>query len=172
MPDPCIVLRVANRRPPRLDPRQYRGLRRYFLTICTHERRRWFTCHDRVDAVRTQLLRTASGYAFEVVAYCFMPDHLHVLAEGQDDSADFLKLASMFKQRSAYEHKNASGGRLWQDGYYDRILREEESNLAVAAYIIRNPVAAGICEDLRSYNGVGSSQYTIEQLLEAVAWRP
>ena len=147
-------------------------MHRYFLTINTFERRCVFEVAQHVDLVLDHFLRTSTDYSCEITAYCFMPDHLHALVDATNDQANFLKLVAMFKQRSAYAFKQQTGEMLWQDSFYDHILRDEESNLAVAAYIVANPVRAGLCSDVRSYPFVGSPRYSIEQLIDAVAWRP
>jgi len=97
---------------------------------------------------------------------------MHGLFEAMREDADFLKFAAMFKQRSTYEFKKATGRRLWQEGFYDRVLRDDESTLSVAAYITQNPVRAGLCKDPREYPFLGSSRYSIDELVDAIAWRP
>ncbi|HEV8347775.1 MAG TPA: transposase [Vicinamibacterales bacterium] len=163
---------MASRRPPRLHRDLYRGLQRYFLTICTIHRLDHFATRERAEMAMGQLLLTAAGYSFEIIAYCFMPDHAHGLFESKTEDADFLKFVCMYKQRSAFEFKKTTGGRLWQEGFYDHVLRDEESTLSVAAYIIQNPVRAGLCKDPREYPFVGSSQYSLDQLVDAIPWRP
>jgi REP element-mobilizing transposase RayT len=159
-------------RPPRLRADLYRGLQRYLLTACTIERQRHFVNGSLTTMVTCQLLQTATDYSFEVIAYCFMPDHLHCFVESVAEQADFLKFVAMFKQRSAFAFTKLTSRRLWQGGFHDRVLRDEESTLSVAAYIIQNPVRARLCDDPRRYPFMGSSRYTIDELLEAIAWRP
>jgi REP-associated tyrosine transposase len=118
-----------------------------------------------------QLLRTTTAYSFEAVADCFMPDHMHGLFEALTEDADFLKFTAMFKQRSAFEFEKTMAKRLWQEGFHDRVLRNEESTLSVAAYIIQNPARAGLCDDPRRYPFMGSSRYSVDELMEAIAWR-
>jgi putative transposase len=114
------------------------------------------------------LLPTAADYRFVIVAYCFMPDHLHALVDATALDSDFRKFTSMFKQRSAYAYCNGDSGRLWQEGYYDRVLRNDEAHLSVAAYIVANPLRANLCKDLREYRFFGSERYTHDELIEAV----
>jgi len=57
-----------------------------------------------------------------VLAYCFMPDHLHLLLEGKEED-NLIRIMKMFKQISAYRYRQTSGEPLWQKGYYDHILR-------------------------------------------------
>jgi putative transposase len=147
-------------------------MHRYFLTINTFDRRSTFEHSQYVDLVLDHFLRTSADYSCEVTAYCFMPDHMHALLEATSERANFLKFVAMFKQRSGYAFKQRTGEILWQDSFYDHILRDEEATLAVAAYIVANPLRAGLCCDVRSYPFVGSARYSIEQLIDAIQWRP
>jgi len=80
-----------------------------------------------------QLLRAGEEHRFAVLAYCFMPDHVHVLAEGQAPTSDLLRFVRAWKQRAAVRVRSAKGVELWQEGFYDHVLRHEEDSLAVAA---------------------------------------
>ena len=161
-------------RPPRLPGFDYVGVHAYFLTISTFNRVPWFAVGECADACRQQLVRTSSDYGFDVIAYCFMPDHMHALVEAERDDADFRRFVSMFKQRSAHDHLGVHAGRLWQANYFERTLREGDDCEAVAAYILANPLRAGLCDRFGDYPYLGSSRYTIDQLHEAVQmrWRP
>jgi putative transposase len=167
---------VASRRPVRLAACDYHGIHAYFLTICTERRRFVFVSAATGRAARDALLRTAAAYRFAVVAYCFMPDHLHVLVEGLAPDSDFRKFVAMYKQRSGFEHRRMHGQKLWQEGYFERILRSDEGLLPVVAYILGNPVRAALCEVASAYWLLGSDRYPVEALAEAVqiapAWKP
>jgi len=163
---------MGRKRPPRLQSFDYIGVHAYFLTICAEDRHRAFaesTCARRVCA---QVLSTAADYGFEVIAYCLMPDHLHALTEGLRSDADFRKFASMLKQRSAFDYRGTQKGRLWQEGYYDHVLRDDEPPLGVAAYIINNPIRAGLCATVAEYPFTGSEGYTLDELSDAVQFNP
>ena len=124
--------------------------------MCTFERRTYFTDDRTVDVIRSELLRTASAYDVEVIAYCFMPNHLHVVIEGMTEKADLLKFTAMFRQRSGHRYRQRNDGDLWQEGYVDRFLREDEATLDVVQYLVANPLRAGLCRDIREYPYVGS----------------
>jgi len=137
--------------------------------MCTFHRAQSFTDSTTVDEVRAELLRTAKSYQVEVIADCFMPDHLHALIEGLAADSDLLKCTKMFRQRGGHSYRALTCRRLWQEGYIDRFLRAEEATLDVARYIVANPVRAGLCDDLREYPYLGSSRYTIEELIASLA---
>ena len=163
-------------RPPRLASFDYRGVRRYFLTFCTHERRQVFRDSSVIELVLEQIQFTAIEQSVENSAYCFMWDDLHMLATGTADSTDLIKFATLMKQRSAWRFGRRRDGRLWQSGYYDRVLREDESMQGVVRYIVENPVRGGIVSSPGDYPHWGSDTYTRKQILEfvqdACQWRP
>ncbi|MBZ5558229.1 MAG: transposase [Acidobacteriia bacterium] len=163
---------MGTKRPPRIKGISYVGASAYFLTICAVNRSRPFVEPGCASAVCEQFLRTASAYRFAVDAYCLMPDHFHALVEGLADNSDFRRFVAMFKQRTSFEHRRATGLILWQEGYFERVLRTEEPRLAVAAYIVNNPIRAGLCKSIEQYPFTGSNRYTLNELAEAVQFRP
>jgi putative transposase len=154
-------------RPQRLEGVSYIGFRRYFLTICTAFRARIFEEEDFVGEVHRQLQQCAAQFAFEVTAYCFMPDHLHVLVTATSEQSDFCELVRRFKQVSAFRHKKSTGGLLWQPGYHERILRDDEMTEAVVRYILENPIRGGLSQELGKYPFAGSDVYDLAGLMTA-----
>jgi len=70
----------------------------------------------------TSTLSTKTGQSqeetFDVTAYCFMPDHIHVLAAGTSEESDLRRYVSRWKQVTGYQYKGMTGGRLWQPPYW------------------------------------------------------
>src|SRR5688500_2022890 len=79
---------MAHPYPPRSAHLPYVGRQHYFLTFCTDRRSRFFVEETRVTLVHAQILRAAREERFEISAYCFMPDHLHLIATGLDEPSD------------------------------------------------------------------------------------
>jgi putative transposase len=104
-----------------------------------------------VAAVRAQLLHAVESHRFAVLAYCFMPDHVHVLLDARDDSAALGDLVKRWKQASGYWYTKRYGRTLWQSGYFERILRRAETTEVVANYIMANPVRAGLAKEVGVY---------------------
>jgi putative transposase len=157
----------------RLATENYRGRRVYFVTLCCEKRRPWFAAEAKGRWILESLLKTAANYNFLIHAYCVMPDHVHVLAEGKLDSCNLISFANMFKQRTAHQFKQRGQERLWQRRYYDHILRRDESIEAVACYIWMNPVRRGLCADASAYSLSGSQ--TIDWMVRSrtgTAWVP
>jgi putative transposase len=153
-------------RPRRLDDFDYLGCHLYFLTFCALDRQRVFTSDEIVRLAPDQILLTASEQEMEILVYCFMPDHLHLLIEGKSDSANLKDFAKLAKQRSGWHYAQAHGKRLWQEGYYEHVLRGQEYPPQVICYIVENPVRAGLVTAPGEYPFWGSEKYTREEILE------
>ena len=162
-------MRTGN--PGHLKSFDYLGPHRYFLTFCVDQRLPTFTTWDRVDLVMRQFLRAAADEDMDISAYCFMPDHTHVLVEGRTERSDCRAFIKGAKQLSGYHYKQAFGRRLWQRYGYERVLRDDEGTLSVARYIVENPMRAGLVERVQEYPFLGST-YGMEAVLEAAQMRP
>jgi putative transposase len=147
----------------RLKGFSYKGTYRYFVTLCIYNKENVFNDDSLVSSL-LDLLRDLSGkFHFRVWAYCFMPDHLHLLIEGKDEASDFKKFISSFKQQSGYEYKKKTGFRLWQVNYYEHVLRKEEGTITIANYILSNPVRKGLVDHYKKYALLGSFEFDVSQ---------
>jgi putative transposase len=73
-----------------------------------------------------------------------MPDHLHALVEGRASAANLRHFLIAFRRRTTVATKFMAPGGLWQDGYFERVLREDDEPYAAIDYILNNPVRAGL----------------------------
>jgi putative transposase len=167
------------RKRPRLKNFDYKGYHRYFVTICTHERNPIFKNDVMVRQLIKVLKDTSKTFGFKVWAYCFMPDHLHLLIEGESPDSDLKRFISSYKQYTGYYYKNhvAQGfspaqtpaqrknSKLWQPSYYDHVLRKDEDILNVTRYIVNNPVRKAFVKHFLEYKFTGSFELDIERLL-------
>jgi putative transposase len=146
----------------------YVGVGRYSLTFCVLNRRTVFTSEDAVRSALLQIQRSATHEQFSLLAYCFMPDHLHLLVEGTSFDSDLRRFAARAKQHSGAAHALKNGGRLWQKGYYERILRYSDDARWIARYIVNNPVRAGLVQSPSDYPYVGSGVWSMQELLNSL----
>jgi len=158
--------------PHRLDPSQYAGCRLYFLTICTFDRAERFRDAAVVDLVLSRILRTARELGIEVIAYCFMPDHVHLVVVGKNAGAELRRFVGLAKQRSGYEFARVRRERLWQPSFFDRTIRSDEDVAEIIAYVIRNPVRARLVQNPADYPHWGSQAYSREEVLAFVGSSP
>jgi putative transposase len=143
-------------------------VQRYFLTICTRDRAPVLTDDRTVSLVLDQFLYTAKEQQVAVVAYCVMPDHLHLLVDGEREDADLKKFVTLAKQRAGYRFKARVKRALWQDGYYEHVLRDEETTESIVYYIIANPLRKGLVDNLFDYQFWGSGSCSREELVASI----
>jgi REP element-mobilizing transposase RayT len=97
-----------------------------------------------------------------------MPDHGHWLVEGTAPDSDFKQFVKMAKQRSGIAFARRHQSPLWQEGYYERVLRADQYSHHVARYILENPVRAGLVCHPREYPHLGSDVWTLDELLGSI----
>ena len=147
---------IEHKKPSRLKDFSYQGQYRYSITVRSHDLNRHFI-HDKVVTRAVEILKsTADQESFSIWAYCFMPNHLHLLVEGQNTNGDMRRFVALFKQKTSYWFQGIYGKKLWEPNYYEHVLRNDEDTIAVARYIFRNPVRGGLVEDYSRYSYSGS----------------
>ena len=154
----------ADQLPDRLQLDHYRGRFTHFLTACAYQRRNAFTNTELPLAATDQLLRACRKHGFADIAHTFMPDHVHVLVEGLRPDSDFLKWLDLWRQLTGFYERSRTGNYLWQEGYWDYTLRDQESVPGIASYIVWNPVVAGLVATPEEYPFTGSERFSIRAL--------
>ena len=138
------------RRPSRLRSFDYIGEHEYFVTCCVYDRKKIFVDSDVVDCVRREFLWTCEERLFLSRVSVFMPDHVHFLVRAEMPDGAFLPFMKTMRQRTAVAYRRLRGERLWQSGYYERVLRPSDDWGEVARYIQENPVRNGLVEDWKA----------------------
>jgi putative transposase len=162
------------RKQIRLAPDEYIGRGIYFITLCTQDRIPIFhdarRCRMAIDALRI----VANRLKFIIHAYCLMPDHTHLLVEGQTPSSNLLRFVLQWKQLTGYLFRRELPPRFWQRRFYDHILRHAEDSEAVAWYIWKNPVRKGMVEKPELYPFSGSFTLDWPKVFSppSCAWTP
>jgi len=151
-------------RPHRLPGFSYVGCHRYSLTFCVRSRNYVFTIATIVADALEQISLAALARGFAICACCFMPDHLHLLVEGQADNSDLVKFVNLLKQRTSFAYRRHHPDRLWQKGYFEHVVRDDEVTQTVATYVLENPLRAGLVKEPLDYPFSGSLVYSREQL--------
>jgi len=56
-----------------------------------------------------------------------------------------------FKSKNGFWYEQQNKTSLWQRGFYDHIVRENEDLIKIAQYILDNPVRKGLAENAEQY---------------------
>lgn len=110
--DRALLNLASMARPTRLDCISYIGPLAYFVTSCTLERRKAFITNEFCEECRLELSATSKRFGFTTTAYCFMPDHAHILTSGNRADASLPAMVAEWKQRTGFAWRRQSGGRL------------------------------------------------------------
>jgi len=132
------------------------GRHAYFLTLCANERRRFLADAVLVESLLPVLRTTCGSHSFNVEAYCFMPDHLHLVVIGERDSASLPRFMQAFKSLAVRETGRLGIAKPWQKGFYDHVLGDGESIDSAALYAFLNPVRAGLVRRVEEWPYSGS----------------
>jgi putative transposase len=129
-------------RPPRLpriletyDPPLY------FITICTlhlHKISDLGTAHR---AFESDIRRARDEFGVAVGRYLIMPDHVHFFVRG-GDNFNFAQWVNGLKRPISVSFGATKKSRLWQPGFFDHILRNDESYSEKWEYVRENPARA------------------------------
>jgi REP element-mobilizing transposase RayT len=119
--------------------------RAYHITTTTLDRQQVFADLHPARVLIQALKASDNQGRTETLAFVVMPHHLHWLF--------FLKAGRLQDVVGAV--KSVTAHRLhrpiWQDGYHDHALRQEEDLRDIARYIVRNPLRAGLVTRLGDY---------------------
>ena len=107
----------------------------------------WLGRPDIAEIVEAALLHF-DGERYRLLAWCIMPNHVHVVVEpGADDSLD--RIVHSWKSYTAHQANRVLGrnGVFWHRDYFDRYMRDEGHLSRTIDYIENNPVKAGLASE-------------------------
>jgi putative transposase len=133
------------------------------ITMCTNNRQAVFKCED-FSMTCIELLRAYfQKHHIPIFAYCFMPDHLHLLLSSSPnkDIVNFVREYKSLTTRLSWNYDLE--GTLWQKSFFDHFLRKEESLNKVAQYTLDNPVRKNIVRVWHEYPFSGSFVFALKR---------
>jgi putative transposase len=118
----------------------------YFVTACTHRRRLLFTDRRLTDAVESCWNAIPEHFAARLDVFVVMPNHVHgvLWLERAGHARPLQVVVGSFKSaatRAVNLLRGTPGERVWQRGYYERVVRDESELEALREYVVGNPAA-------------------------------
>lgn len=80
-----------------------------------------------------------------------MPNHVHMLATTRTGVSKFMRRLKGYTARRANELLSRTGQPFWQEESYDHLVRTPEEFRNIEAYILKNPVKAGLARTAEEY---------------------
>ena len=145
-------------RPLRLD-RLFRPSPLFFVTFCTHRRTRWLAC-DKVHVAFVRFAQRAEDkFNVAVGRYVVMPDHIHLFVCGGPDFVVGHWIGMLKQALAKAGERSGKGLQNWQEGFFDHVLRSEESYGEKWNYVRENPLRAGLVESRAAWPYQGEIVY-------------
>ena len=150
-------MELPTRKQSRLAQYDYRTPNAYFITICTNNRRNLFWNDvgaiidrpenvplTRLGEVAQQSIRDISSHypAITVDHSVIMPNHIHLLlqihtdANGRSMIAPTISTVVRLMKGTVYKQ---AGFAVWQKGFYDHVIRNDNDYRDIWNYIEGNP---------------------------------
>ena len=131
-------------RPPRLaqifqtyDPPLY------LVTICTIHRQKIRDLDTAFRAFESYARRGRDEFSLAVGRYVMLPDHVHFFVRGSGDF-NLAQWVNGLKRAISVSLGTTKKRPLWQPGFFDHVLRNDESYGEKWKYVRENPVRAGL----------------------------
>ena len=145
----------------------------YFFTLVTYQRQKIFS----LPLARLLFLKAVehvrSYHTFTNVAYCILPDHIHMIWQLAEDDADYSKRINAVKRRFSMKYRqrfnalpqknqtqiNRRESTVWQRRYWEHYIRDEIDFQYHMEYIHFNPVKHGLVSRVRDWDASSFFSY-------------
>ena len=148
----------SSHRPPRLTTVfQHYQPPLYFVTLCTLNRDSILACEQACEGFRSYA-RVGTTYGFGVGNYVLMPDHVHLFVRvaGEQTLGVWIKGLKRAIGNALCSSRSPSGAlpivgstansSVWQPGFFDHLVRSNESYVEKWVYVRDNPVRKGLVD--------------------------
>jgi putative transposase len=99
-------------------------------------------------AFQSYATRALDQFNIAVGRYVIMPDHMHLFVRG---GPNFILERWIAGLKRAISVKLGFRGKLWQPGFFDHVLRSEESYGEKWQYVRDNPFRAGLVAKAKNW---------------------
>lgn len=105
-----------------------------------------YLCDPRISGIVKKSIEFRDGQDYETIAYCIMPNHVHLLIHVQRFLKPLYKIMQSLKRHTGRESNKIINrlGSFWHEESYDHIVRNERELININNYIMNNPVKAGL----------------------------
>jgi putative transposase len=124
----------------------YDGYLIYFVTCCTHSRLALLANAD-LHAVFLRFGQEARTRKIFVGRYVIMPDHIHFFVTLPDEFDLSMWMKSLKNSLSKTLRLAGHPSPHWQKGFFDHVVRSEQSYEVKWIYVYENPVRKGLVTD-------------------------
>ena len=118
----------------------------YLATIVTASRKHFFTSFAAARVAVWCFHDTDVARHAQTLAFVVMPDHVHWLLQ-LEENGSLSETVRLYKAKVSLILRQ----QIWQRGFHDHVLRDDEDLRGVARYIIANPLRSGLVKSVGEY---------------------
>jgi len=129
-------------------PRKLRGPTEGIYHVCARAAQGERLFRDEHDFLRFEIeLERVLSPECTCIAACTLHTHYHLILDTEDGALPRAMHALNFRYASAYNARYSRRGHIFGDRYTSVPVESEEQLMTVYRYVMRNPVAAGVCAE-------------------------
>ena len=136
----------------------------YFFTVNLFDRRQSYLTNY-IEILRYSFKSTLNKYHAKVHAICVLPEHLHVIIIFPDEDCNYFNFWKIIKAK--FKYYIPVKDKIWQDRYWDHLIRDEHDLVQHVNYIHYNPVKHGYVDKVCDWPFSSFHQFVKEGKLEA-----
>jgi len=118
----------------------------YLVTIVTASRKPVFTSFSAARVAVQSFHDSDVVRHAQTLAFVVMPDHVHWLLQLKENGI-LSESVRVYKSKVSLILRQ----QIWQRGFYDRALRDDDDLRDIARYIIANPLRSGLAKMVGEY---------------------
>jgi putative transposase len=120
----------------------------YFITTCTFKRRRLLASKMIAKILIDEWQHSHDRHGWAIGRYVIMPDHVHFFCSAELDAKTLPRFVQAWKQWTSKRMAREVNlpGTVWQEEFFDHVLRSSESYSQKWDYVKENPVRAGLAK--------------------------
>jgi putative transposase len=118
----------------------------YFITTCTSKRRPILASSEVADILADESRSARARHGWAIGRYVIMPDHVHFFCSAELGAKPLPQFVQAWKQWTSKRIIRVLGfaDGIWQQEFFDHVLRSSESYSEKWNYVKENPVRAGL----------------------------
>jgi putative transposase len=143
----------------------------HFVTAKTHQNRRIFSEDQAAELLVLTIYTVRDKLKFKLIGFVVMPDHIHLMLvpNKRNTISDVMRhIKGRFSRRynlirrgmnspgygaagDSAGNLSLTGPKIWQESFYDHVIRNENEFVQRLNYIHANPVRAGLTDTPENY---------------------
>ncbi len=137
----------------------------YFFTLVAYQRKKLFLKTKAIEIFFESLYHVQELHPFSNLAYCILPEHIHLLWKMPIDEANYSLRIGEIKKRfskqfilefgnpnsvAPIQKKRGETG-IWQRRFWEHFIRDESDLIRHIDYIHYNPVKHGLVSQVKEW---------------------